>query len=458
MFSKFISNSISTKHNWQSFNTASHYLIILYCLSAGLSIFTSQVFLAILVLFWISLFIKDKFVITNPFITKDVSTIWFALCVWILTFLFSACIGISPKDAIPESLKIAMTMQIPFVLCFCIRTTSETTVEKCRTYLYTLLISFSLAAVHTAISTGIAPNILPRTPGPITESGQLVLILPIVFALLSFSKNPKSYVTAGIIVFFSFILFSWPNIVPLQSTITQVITSGILLILLVFSISKKQKNLLYSVLLGLLFGALVVNLKRGPWIGVIAELLLLGILLSRTMFIATISGCGLLLLLEPARERILSLVDHFVIEGGRLDMWTIGVEMAARFPLGLGLDNAEYMRLLDPSMPATHRHMHNNFLNVAVETGWIGLAAYLWWLYLILKLSHKLWHNFSLIGEKSLAKLSLCIGISILGWQLSGMVEYNFGDTEIQLIALFLMGILFALSNLLESKLSKSLS
>jgi len=467
VLSKSIPNFISTNriksaHTWQSFTTSSHYLIILYCLSAALSIFASQVFLGVLVLFWLSLYLKDSLNKNNQsqhVISKDVSAIWLALILWILLSFFSALVGVSTKDAFPESLKIALCMQLPFIICFSIRSTPEISIKKSFTYAFTLLISFGLAAIHTAISTGIGEGILPRTPGPVTESGQLVLIIPIALVVFYFSNSKMKYASAfiGISSFVSFVIFCWPslisaNLTPLKPTLIQIIAVVALAIPLIISIKKKQKDILISILIGIVIGALLVNLKRGPWFGVIAEFIILGILLSRKLLIATISGCSLLVLLEPTRQRIFSLTDHFLIEGGRFDMWTIGAEIAARFPLGLGLDNAEFMRALDPSLPPTHRHMHNNLLNIVVETGWLGLAAYLWWLFLILKLSHKLWITFSTRGEDKLAKLSLCIGTALFGWQLSGLVEYNFGDTEIQIIALFLMGILFALSDMADKK------
>jgi len=39
---------------------------------------------------------------------------------------------------------------------------------------------------------------------------------------------------------------------------------------------------------------------------------------------------------------------------------------------------------------------------------------------------------------------AILILISIIGWQVAGIVEYNFGDSEIRLIVLVLIGFFFS--------------
>ncbi len=116
-------------------------------------------------------------------------------------------------------------------------------------------------------------------------------------------------------------------------------------------------------------------------------------------------------------------------------MWSLGLEIFARKPLGVGYDNSEFMRTLEPSLPSSHRHMHNNFINIAIETGFLGLAAYCWFLFVLFRIVKK-----SYIETKDI--LLLCLGTSIAGWQVAGLVEYNFGDSEILFIALLVIACL----------------
>jgi hypothetical protein len=94
--------------------------------------------------------------------------------------------------------------------------------------------------------------------------------------------------------------------------------------------------------------------------------------------------------------------------------------------------------------------MHNNLLNVAVESGLIGLAAFIWWIFVTISIGFILWRKTEPFRKNQLIQSArvLMVGIScaLLSWQVAGLVEYNFGDGEVRLIAFFLMGLLLALA------------
>lgn len=130
-------------------------------------------------------------------------------------------------------------------------------------------------------------------------------------------------------------------------------------------------------------------------------------------------------------------------------MWELGVELSQRFPLGLGPHNAKFMQHLDPTLPELHRHMHNNLLNVAVETGWIGLGIFVWWMFMAVRLGFSLWRDFdnsSCPLVRRAAHIGLLASLALLGWQVAGIVEYNYGDSEVRMLALTTMGILVSTS------------
>jgi len=201
----------------------------------------------------------------------------------------------------------------------------------------------------------------------------------------------------------------------------------------------------------LLIAVLIINLKRGPWLGIVVSFIVFGLLFSRRLFAGTAGAVVFaLLFFEPARARLFALFQDFVISGGRKSMWLLGLEIVERFPLGLGLGNANFMRKLDPSLPYMHRHMHNNLLNVAVESGLIGLGAYIWWMVAAIGLGFALFRkmaNSQDSASRQIRILLLGLSCSLLSWQVAGLVEYNFGDGEVRLLALFLMGALLALAS-----------
>jgi O-antigen ligase len=149
---------------------------------------------------------------------------------------------------------------------------------------------------------------------------------------------------------------------------------------------------------------------------------------------------------SPVYERIASFAEHFFIGGGRFDMWKLGLQLVERFPMGVGFANSSVMREFDPSLPFTHRHMHNNILNIALETGILGALAYIWWFFNFIYKGFRYlsFRAGSYAGSEENLYANLLL-ISLLGWQVAGLVEYNFGDGEIRLLGFVLSGFLLSI-------------
>ena len=408
---------------------------------------------------------------------------------WLCISAFSAVVGLDVRHSLPEFFRGCFYFLLPFCIYQLLQKEKDSNerLRKIKSYLVALTIGQGIAALLTIISAVSGRDIHTGVPGAVTESGQLVLVLPCIVALLYLYREsagvscsrPTQYSAHRpgngfrFCALFSALLFmAWcdPIIPPPYSGITPIVRTGgavfclALLLPAVFEYIGRRRScsladlaLAYERLgwciAALLFTALVINLKRGPWIGVTVELLVLGAFLSRKLFFTAIAVIpSILLLLPPARARLFSSFDHFEIQGGRKSMWLLGLELSERFPLGLGPNNASYMRQLDPTLPELHRHMHNNLLNISVETGLLGLAAYIWWIVFVISLGFLVWRRFAPSGTgkntRDIQVLGLCLGTSLLGWQVSGIVEYNFGDGEIRLIALVLMGFLLTLISL----------
>ncbi len=159
---------------------------------------------------------------------------------------------------------------------------------------------------------------------------------------------------------------------------------------------------------GLMALALFFTLSRGAWLGAVAAALAVSVLLSRrALVVSALAGGGAALLVVlggvrrlPAalQQRLtdflpyVGLVDirrveitdqnFAVIE--RLAHWYAAVGMFTDRPwLGVGVGNyaAVYPAYKIPPWDDPLGHAHNIYLNVAAETGLVGLAAYLFlWL------------------------------------------------------------------------------
>ena len=470
----------------------SHYLLLGFCVAISLSIALSQVLVVSLILYWIAVRIKNFKHKNNSLNLLGDFPLFFAvpLATWLATSFVACIVGLSFTQALPELLKTTFYLLYPFCLYDILASpqiSSEEAVRRIKSYFHAFFIGMSLAALHSVLSSAAGYLLPPKIPGPVTQSGQMVLLIPLLVAMLliyvtearvSLTANTRLIerfcVAMSIILFFSFLSLAWPQILSSNNVrlVRLVVGTGLIVILasgLVWTLILRKNGLSYqkqfetslqlvflSLTTAIIFAAFILNLKRGPWMGATIALSILGVLISRRILYSTAVALVFLVLIPPVRERIVDLSDHFVIHGGRMSMWLLGLELVGRFPLGLGTDNAAFMRELDPTLPLLHRHMHNNFLNIAVETGWIGLAAFIWWMLVSIGIGFRLWislQNTSANKEstipphqKEIAVLALALSCSLIGWQVSGLVEYNFGDGEIRLIAFMLMGLLLALS------------
>ena len=113
-------------------------------------------------------------------------------------------------------------------------------------------------------------------------------------------------------------------------------------------------------------------------------------------------------------------------------MWDIGLELATRYPLGIGYENSRFLQRFSHDIPPELTHFHNNFLNILVETGWCSMALFLVWL------GSLLYEAFSNRTHRAETLFATGIGCAVISWQIAGLVEYNVGDSEVLIIAFML--------------------
>jgi len=120
--------------------------------------------------------------------------------------------------------------------------------------------------------------------------------------------------------------------------------------------------------------------------------------------------------------------------GGRGEIWQLGGELLVRYPLGIGFQNSRLIEQFSHDIPSNMNHFHSNLINIIVELGWLGIVSYLWWIGAILILS------FSKKLPSEFRYLQLALGCGVLSWQIAGLFEYNFGDSEVFIVALIIIG------------------
>jgi O-antigen ligase len=87
-------------------------------------------------------------------------------------------------------------------------------------------------------------------------------------------------------------------------------------------------------------------------------------------------------------------------------------------------------------------HMHNNLLQFAAER---GIPCALAWLWLIVKVAWDHWHQFRRTLETDAQAFSAVGFAAVLVLFLAGLFEFNFGDSEVLMVFLFLVSAPYAL-------------
>ena len=202
----------------------------------------------------------------------------------------------------------------------------------------------------------------------------------------------------------------------------------------------------------LMLAALAATDTRGAWVGFVSGALVLLFMTRRGgwLLVGGLLVLGLVATLGPQHfhQRFLSIGDpgdRTVKE--RIHMWRSGLAMWRTSPwLGVGPGGVkrEYGRYALPeAVKQRTGHLHNTPLQILVERGVIGLAAWLWiWVGFY---AHAVGLLRRLPGaaaqERALIAGSLA---AITGFLVAGLTEYNFGDSEVAMVAWAIMAVPFA--------------
>jgi O-antigen ligase len=240
--------------------------------------------------------------------------------------------------------------------------------------------------------------------------------------------------------------------------------SGLLMLVLVlltaYGLCAGVRRHLWIIPLGILVVlALIFSQTRNTWMGAIAGMILL-FLLRRPRAIAILLAVILVFyFLAPVaiKQRLHSGLDPADPNTrNRIEIFQTALRLIRDNPwLGVGPKNVKYAALRyrghNEYPDWMYQHMHNNFLQIAAETGIPGLLLWLWFM---VRLAwdalrcYRYANGRSFSGEEGLRTEALTASSAALAaWVallVAGMAEYNFGDSEVLTFFLFLMSAPYA--------------
>jgi O-antigen ligase len=209
--------------------------------------------------------------------------------------------------------------------------------------------------------------------------------------------------------------------------------------------------------------ALGLTSVRGAWIGFVAGGAGCALSLRRRWLVLAALALVLLgaLVVEPGLLRRLKSVGDLTDDTtrDRLAMLDAGLGLAIAHPLtGIGPGQVKNVYPMVASPEALRRstsHLHNTPLQIVVERGLPGLAA---WIAIWVGFFGAAWRVFRRVPPTDEEARALVLGsmAAIAAFLVAGLFEYNFGDTEVLLVALALMALPFVVERDLASGAARS--
>jgi len=257
------------------------------------------------------------------------------------------------------------------------------------------------------------------------------------------------------IFYFFFKARPWARI---EGFMGQVMTQAGLLLLFscmalsIFIFSRMRIRYFWGLAFLLSLVALTLTLTRSAWVGlVIASSLILLLYKPKTLIIIPlVIGLIYFISTQPIKRRALSIFSLKDFSNMiRIEYMRAEIKIIKDYPLfGTGPDTVD-MVFQNPKYELSEGaksfpHLHNNILQIVAERGIPTLLAWL---------AFMIWAFISLIKllknkDPTLFPLTVAALAALLALFTAGLFEYNFADSEITMLFLYMITIPFSLARI----------
>ena len=194
--------------------------------------------------------------------------------------------------------------------------------------------------------------------------------------------------------------------------------------------------------------SLIFSYARSAWLGGVMGILTFGFLKGGKFILFLVLGvfvlCLLIYVIEPTSWDRIKEIDFSKNkpESTRIRLWQTSINMIKDKPIwGIGLGNFGklFNRYKVEGIYDTTCHPHNDFLNVAVNSGLLGLLAYLsmWaiFLYSTIKVTIK--------NRKTGFGNSVQMGgiVAIVAFLFASLFQCYYTDAEVNMLIMFILGL-----------------
>jgi O-antigen ligase len=231
---------------------------------------------------------------------------------------------------------------------------------------------------------------------------------------------------------------------------------------------RPKENWIWGAII-IIFACMLLTLTRQAWFGSIMGIGFICFVWKKKYFVALVAIFASLIFLalgpmksqfksalitkgntgiEAIKFRLGSMIDlsgeHNTFKM-RLELWKVGWEITKDYPLtGCGFKCVDkiHSKYPDPTgIVARLRGMHNNYIQLAVDTGILGLSA---WIGIWLCFFRLLYMHEKMRHDSSSKWLSCGSASAVVAFLFAGFFESNLYDSEVVMLLYFVMALPFA--------------
>jgi O-antigen ligase len=362
------------------------WLLWLFVASLQMSIFAADILLSLLLVCWVALLIRDRARPSAP-------TFLIPLLVYGAMTLVSSAFALEPWTSLQDDKQLVYLLVVPMVYDLARGRRAQTVMDV-------IVTVAALGAVFAIVQYGLLHfDSLGKRPQGIshhymTFSGFMMLGICSVLARLLFGSRDRT----------------WPALV-----------------------------------LPAIIVALFLTLGRGAWVGTsVAVAVIFSLKNFRLMAaIPIVVAVAFAMAPDTVTRRMTSVFDlQDPSNRDRVAMLKTGVAMTQAHPLtGVGPNMIEkvYTQYRAPgAVQQTNQHLHNVPMQIAAERGIPALGVFIWF---VVRLGRGLLQMFRAGQNRVLAATGIASVVAMLA---AGMFEYNFGDSEFQMLFFVLITLPFA--------------
>ncbi len=379
-------SSVTEKSLWRS--------LLVYSLAAGIlfvlvSISFMEIFLGAALIFWLILLAKER-------VRPAVPAFFWPLLVFAGLTLVASALSVNPTMSFVNSRKLLLCLIIPIVMTAAV--TASARARTSRALLVSGFISIAYSIAYFAFKAQPGERIQGFMGHYMTQAGLLLLFVCAALSFVLFLRDRTRWLWAA-----AFILASF---------------------------------------------CLALTYTRSAWVGFVLALALMLFLYrpATLILVPVVVGLFSLAAPQPMKKRALTIfsLDNY---GNKLrfEYMTAGLKIIRDFPLhGTGPDTVD-MVFQDPKYGLSQEarrnvHLHNNLIQVAAERGIPALVAWLVFVgWAFVALLHRLRDR-----DPTFFPYAAAGTAALLAFFAAGLFEYNFGDSEVIVLLLYLITLPFA--------------